>query len=187
MLFGWQGTKEILVGRLASYGCAPSLAPRIGQKKAPAPKAQSPLLYILSNAPTSQRLLDASLCAPRARAQQLLRAPVFLFFFRILLCAYLRVRQFPVATLGCFQSRGTVALCPLRRSTCRTRHGLLSSAPTAQHVVDASRKEQFSVQSRARTRKRGASVSRVSIFRAAHLRRSTCSQRHPRGHCMFFN
>ena len=114
-------------------------------------------------------------------------APRASVFFRIVLCAYLRVRQFPAATLGCFLSRGTVALCPLRRSTCRTRHGLLSSAPTAQHVVDASRKEQFSVQSRARTRKRGASVSRVSIFRAAHLRRSTCSQRHPRGHCMLFN
>ena len=121
MLCGWQGIKEILVGRLASYGCAPSLAPRIGQKKAPARKAQSPLLYILSNAPTSQRLLDASLCAPRARAQQLLRAPVFL---RNFLCAYLRVRQFSAAALGYFLSRGTIALCPFRRSTCRARHVL---------------------------------------------------------------
>ena len=124
--------------------------------------------------------------AHRAHGRSSCSARQCFFVFRILLCAYLRVRQFPVATLGCFLSRGTVALCPLRRSTCRTRHGLLSSAPTAQHVVDASRKEQVSVQSRARTRKRGASVSRVSIFQAAHLRRSTCSQRHPRGHCMFF-
>ena len=86
--------------------------------------------------------------APRANV-------FFLEFCFAPTCACASSRQRP---WGCSLSRGTVALCPLRRSTCRTRHGLLSSAPTAQHVVDASRKEQFSVQSRARTRKRGASV-----------------------------
>ena len=77
-------------------------------------------------------------------AQQLLHASVYV---NVLICAYLRVRHCPAATVGAFcvggHSRKTlrgftfhaVHLC---RSTCCTCHGPLSSAPTAQHVADAS-------------------------------------------------